>query len=198
MTDLQLDPKRTALLLMDLQPAVIESVGVDEDLIARADAVLRWARQNGLHIGHVNIAFTEDERATIPVTNASFHALRDTDFLAHGRADAASHPSVSPAGDDIVVRKTRVGAFSTTDLQARLSALDIDTLVLAGISTSGVILSTVRDAADRDYRVIVLSDVVFDPDPEVNRVLLEQVFPAQAQVISADDLDQASLTGVAH
>ena len=38
MTDLQLDPKRTALLLMDLQPAVIDSVGVDEDLIARAEA----------------------------------------------------------------------------------------------------------------------------------------------------------------
>ena len=62
------------------------------------------------------------------------------------------------------MRKQRVGAFSTTDLHEQLQARGIDTLVLAGISTSGCVHSTVLDAFDRDYRVIVLSDACADPD----------------------------------
>ena len=72
------------------------------------------------------------------------------------------------------MRKQRVGAFSTTDLDDQLKARGIDTLVLAGISTSGVVLSTVLDAFDRDYRVIVLSDACADPDAEMHSFLLER------------------------
>ncbi|MFE7216591.1 cysteine hydrolase family protein [Streptomyces sp. NPDC001698] len=64
----------------------------------------------------------------------------------------------------MVVRKIRFGSVSTTDLHQQLSDRGIDTLVLTGISTSGVVLSTLIDAADRDYRVYVLSDGVADPD----------------------------------
>jgi nicotinamidase-related amidase len=62
-----------------------------------------------------------------------------------------------------------------------------DTLVLAGIATSGVVLSTLRQAADLDYGLTVLSDACADPDPEVHRVLIEKVFPKQAQVTTADE-----------
>jgi nicotinamidase-related amidase len=68
----------------------------------------------------------------------------------------------------------------------RLAARGIDTLVLAGVATSGVVLSTLRDAADRDYRLFVLSDVCADMDPEVHRVLMEKIFPRQADVIALD------------
>jgi nicotinamidase-related amidase len=76
-----------------------------------------------------------------------------------------------------VIVKDRVGAFSTDSLDQVLRARNVNTLVLTGIATSGVVLSTVRVAADLDYRVIVLSDCVTDPEPEVNRILLEKVFP---------------------
>ena len=89
---------------------------------------------------------------------------------------------------DIVVRKTRFGAFSTTDLYRDLHAKGVDTLVVAGISTSGVVLSTLRDAADQDYRLFVLADATADPDPEVHRVLIEKVFPHQADILDTDDL----------
>jgi len=91
---------------------------------------------------------------------------------------------------DIVVRKTRVGAFSTTDLDQQLRDRGIDTLVLGGISTSGVVLSTLRDAADRDYRLLVLADLCADGDPEVHRVLLEKVFPRQADVVTSEQLTE--------
>src|SRR6266567_1856863 len=92
-------------------------------------------------------------------------------------------PGLEPQPGDIVVRKTRVGAMSTTELDRQLRDRGIDTLVLAGISTSGVVLSTVVEAADRDYRLYVLSDGTEDPDAETRDVLLGKVFPRRAQVI---------------
>jgi nicotinamidase-related amidase len=69
-----------------------------------------------------------------------------------------------------VVRKTRVGAFSTTDLEQQLNDRGINTLILAGVSTSGVVLSTVREAADRDYHIYVLADASADRDAHVHAV----------------------------
>jgi nicotinamidase-related amidase len=95
---------------------------------------------------------------------------------------------VAPQHGDIIVRKTRVGAFSTTDLARQLADRGIDTLILAGISTSGVVLSTVRDASDRDYALYVLSDATADRDESVHACLIEQVFPRQADVITVSEL----------
>jgi nicotinamidase-related amidase len=68
-----------------------------------------------------------------------------------------------------------------------LRARGIDTLVLTGIATSGVVLSTPRQAADLDYRLTVLADGCLDGDPEVHRVLTEKIFPRQADVLTVDD-----------
>ena len=64
----------------------------------------------------------------------------------------------------------------------------ITTLILAGVSTSGVVLSTVREAADRDYRIYVLADASADRDPHVHAVLTEKVLPMQAHLITVADL----------
>jgi hypothetical protein len=60
------------------------------------------------------------------------------------------------------------------------------TLILGGIATSGVVLSTLREAADKDFALTVLSDACLDADPEVHRVLMEKVFPRQANVLTVD------------
>ena len=71
---------------------------------------------------------------------------------------------------------------SSSDLEMLLRARGIRTLVLTRIATSGVVLSTLRQAADLDYRLVVLRDCCVDRNPEVHRVLLDQVFPRQAEV----------------
>jgi nicotinamidase-related amidase len=86
----------------------------------------------------------------------------------------------------VVVTKRRVSAFTGSDLEVVLRSQEIGKLVLAGISTSGVVLSTLREAADKDYELVVLSDCCADGDPEVHRVLLEKVFPRQAEVLDAE------------
>jgi nicotinamidase-related amidase len=86
-----------------------------------------------------------------------------------------------------VVTKRRVGAFPTTELETILRAKNINTLVLFGISTSGVVLSTVRWAADMDYSLVVVSDACSDRDAEVNRILMDKVFPWQATVVTTQE-----------
>lgn len=77
-----------------------------------------------------------------------------------------------------------MSAFSGGDLDVVLRARAIDSLVLTGIATSGAVLSTLRQAADLDFDLTVLSDGCADPDDEVHRVLIEKVFPSQAQVMT--------------
>lgn len=173
--DLDLNPARTALLLMDLQQGILSRVPEADAFLGALLDARTAARAAGLTIGYVRVAITAEEAARIPATS------RFAGAAATGGLDADSPATqiderIAPAEGEIVVRKSRVGAFSTTDLAEQLRAKGIDTLVLAGISTSGVVLSTVRDASDRDYRVIVLSDGCWDSDPEVHRVLTEKVF----------------------
>ena len=90
--------------------------------------------------------------------------------------------TVAPRPGDLVVTKRRVSAFTGSDLGVLLRGLGAGTLVLTGIATSGVVLSTLRQAADLDYRLIVLADACLDTDPEVHQVLTGKVFPRQAEV----------------
>jgi len=95
---------------------------------------------------------------------------------------------VAPLPGDPIVVKHRVSAFSGTDLETLLRARGIDTLVLFGIATSGVVLSTVRHGADADYRLVVIKDCCVDGDDEVHRVLTEKVLARQATVVGAADV----------
>jgi nicotinamidase-related amidase len=97
------------------------------------------------------------------------------------------HAALAPRPDEPVIIKRRISAFSGSDLDVLLRGANANALVLGGISTSGVVLSTVRQAADLDYRLTVLADACADPDPEVHRVLTEKVFPKQALVTTTDE-----------
>ena len=81
---------------------------------------------------------------------------------------------------NLTTRKHRVTPFVGTDLETLLRANGIDTLGLAGVHTSGVVLSTVRHAGDLDYRSIVARDCCADPDAAVHAMLLDIVIAKQA------------------
>ena len=177
-------PAKSALLLMDFQNAIVSMVGEGGPaLLERAQEARATARAAGMAVMHVRVAFADADYAAIAPRNKSFAALGKSRFLTDGTPPAAIHDALAPAADEEVFTKHRVGAFSTTNLAERLRARGIDALVLAGIATSGVVLSTLREAADRDYRLLVLADVCADMDAEVHRVLMEKVFPRQADVM---------------
>ncbi|WP_158867133.1 cysteine hydrolase family protein [Leifsonia sp. AG29] len=174
MNDLLPTPATTALLLMDLQNGIVsrhpDVDGFVSPLVRARDA----ARAAGLTVGYVRVALTAEEASTIPPTSRFAGAAERLNAAGPGTQII---DAIAPAEGDIVVRKKRVGPFGTTDLKAQLDARGIDTLVLAGVATSGVVLTTVRDASDMDYRIVVLEDGCWDSDPEVHRVLTEKVFP---------------------
>ena len=181
-------PAQTALLLMDYQNAMLGSLPDAAPVIAGAQQALAWARKQAIRVVWVRVAFTEEDFARIPAHSKTFGPVAAGRYLLDGSEPAALHEAFEVGADDIQVRKTRFGAFSTTELYGRLRAEGVDTLVVAGISTSGVVLSTLRDAGDQDYRVFVLADATADPDPEVHRVLIEKVFPHQAEILESGEL----------
>jgi nicotinamidase-related amidase len=185
---LPVDPSQCALLIMDYQPAVLDLVSDGDKLIGHANEAIDVARRHGITVGFVRIAFEDDDYAIVPATNTSFAAVAAARQLHVSSAAMALHPDLAVRPGDIVVRKTRVGAFSTTNLDEQLTNLGVTTLILAGLTTSGVVLSTVRDAADRDYRLILLSDCISDPRQEAHTVLMEQVFPGQADIVTTAGL----------
>ncbi|MFF1500516.1 cysteine hydrolase family protein [Streptomyces sp. NPDC058316] len=186
-----LDPARTALLVMDYQPAMLALLpegGDREALLGRMEGAIADVRANGGTIAYVRVGFTEADWDAIPATNKSFAPVARHRVMHHEDPAAAVHERLAPQDGDITVRKIRHGGLSTTNLDQRLRERGITTLVVSGISTSGVVLSTVIDAADRDYRLYVLSDGVADPDTEVHDVLLHRVFPARAHIIDTAEL----------
>lgn len=191
MTDVEsIDPTRTALLVMDLQASVVARLDGADAFVARVKDAIAWARRHGLTVGFVRVGLTADEVAAVPSTNKAFAALAGFgDAMMPDAPGTQLLPELGVDDGDVVVRKRRVGAFSTTDLGAQLDRRGIDTLVLSGVATSGVVLSTVRDAADHDYRIVVLADGCADRDQEVHDVLVGKVFPRQADVVGVADLD---------
>lgn len=181
--------QQTALMLMDFQPAVLSHIPQRDALLENARVALDWAREHGVKVVFVRVAFAPEDYDAIPHHHKAFAAAKQARLYADGDPSLEIDPALAVRDGDIVVRKTRFGAFSTTDLHTLLGDESIDTLVVAGISTAGVVLSTIRDAADQDYRIFVLADATDDPDPEVHRVLIEKVLPRQADVITTAGLD---------
>lgn len=170
----------TALLVMDVQQGIVGRYGSADDYLAGVAKAVGAGRKVGIKVIYVTVSFREG-RPEISKRNKMFGNIAPTGFVT-GDQSTSVHPAVAPAAGDIQITKRRVSAFAGSDLDVVLRAGNIDTLILCGIATSGVVLSTVRQAADLDYRLIVLSDGCLDMDPEVHRVLTEKVFVRQADV----------------
>jgi nicotinamidase-related amidase len=176
----------SALLVMDVQQGIVDRFADDDGYLPRLAAAIEAARGARIRVIYVVVGFRAGYPEVSP-RNMSFSAISGTGRFAEGDPGSAVHPAVAPASGDVIVTKRRVSAFAGSDLEVVLRAGGIDSLVLTGIATSGVVLSTLRQAADLDYRLTILADGCLDGDPEVHRVLTEKVFPRQADVVSIAD-----------
>eukprot|EP01138_Halocafeteria_seosinensis_P015162 gb/GECG01015475.1/.p1 GENE.gb/GECG01015475.1/~~gb/GECG01015475.1/.p1 ORF type:complete len:202 (+),score=27.74 gb/GECG01015475.1/:1-606(+) len=185
---------KTAVILCDHQNFIMSLMGSEEAANQAAEnsaKVLEAARRKGIFVGHVCVRFRPGEPEIHP-NNKMFQGFLQkfqgqTFPLEKGTQTAEFHEKVKPLDNEPVFEKRRVGAFSTTDLHTVLQAKGINRIVLYGFSTSGVILSTVRWAADADYNIVVIKDLCGDADEETHRVLQDKVFPRQADVITSDE-----------
>jgi nicotinamidase-related amidase len=181
---MKLDPKKTALLTLDYQKGILGFVPAAEAVIPNGAKAVEFARKKQFHIIHVGLGFSAGH-PEISDTESRFKLIKENNLFVIGTPSAEFYSGVARP-EDLVVFKQRVGAFSENQLHLILRSRGIDNLVLFGISTSGIALSTLRRAADLDFRCVVLKDACFDPDEEVHRVLTEKIFPAQATVLTVD------------
>jgi nicotinamidase-related amidase len=174
-----------ALLVMDVQNGIVERFAEHaEPLLSELAQTIAAARTADVPVIYVRIAF-RDGTPEVSSRNKVFGERVGSNAMSETSEATQVHAAVAPGAGDIVVTKKRVSAFTGSDLDVVLRSLDVDSLVLTGIATSGVVLSTLRQAADLDYGLTVLRDCCADADAEVHRVLLDNVFPRQAFVVSA-------------
>ena len=176
----------TALLVMDMQTSLLKRLpdaGAFTDNVVKA---ISRARKSNMPVLYVVVGFRPG-MPEISSNNKGFSAskeqLANVSMEQWKRIDTA----VLPLEHEIVITKRRISAFTGSDLEVVLRGLGIQHLILTGISTSGVVLSTVREAADKDYRLTILSDGCADVDQEVHRVLTTKIFPRQAEVMTIEE-----------
>ncbi|WP_370351229.1 cysteine hydrolase family protein [Catenulispora sp. EB89] len=175
----------TALLVMDVQRDIVDRFP-DADYLPRLRGAIDAARTAGVPVVYVVVGFRPGH-PEVSLRNKTFAAVSQTGRFVEGDAGAEIHPDVAPLPGDVVVTKKRVSAFAGSDLDVVLRSGDIRHLVLSGIATSGVVLSTCTQAADLDYQLTVLADGCLDGNPEVHRVLTEKLFPRQADVVTVEE-----------
>lgn len=190
MPDLTIHPETTALVLMDYQHFVLENflpTGVPHAALAAAGSLIAATRRAASLAIHVTLGFRPGYPEVDP-RNGIFTWLKDSGLVAPDKKGVAIWPTLTPAADEPVVTKHRIGAFHGTDLDLVLRAKGIDTLILAGVTTSGVVMSTLRQAFDLDYRLIIARDACVDGDESVHHVLMEKVIPSHAEVRSVAEI----------
>jgi nicotinamidase-related amidase len=182
---------KSALLVMDVQNSIVANMANDaKEYIDRVKKAIADAHHADILVIFVVVRFRKGYPEMSP-NNKMFATIRERfTTTPMDETNSSTLPAIEPEGDDLVIAKKRVSAFAGSDLEMILNAQGIDHLILCGIATSGVVLSTLRYAADKDYSLTVLSDCCSDQDKEVHRVLTEKVFPRQAEVLTREEWSQ--------
>ena len=161
---------------MDFQHEIVASHDLTAT-IAATKTVLDAARAAGMPVAFVVVGFRPGY-PEVSANNKGFSAIKASGRL----VNPAVIDALAPIEGEPIVVKHRVGALYGTDLPVILSAFDVNHLVLTGISTSGVILSTTRMAADMDFAITILADCIGDSDPAVHDFLVTKILPRQAEI----------------
>ena len=175
----------TALLVMDMQTVIVNMLEHSESILQNVAGAIVKARSKGIPVFFIRVGFRPGSPEVSP-NNSAFSAHKDY-FTAMGDAWKEIHPAIQPTATDIIITKRRVSAFTGSDLEVLLKGQQISHIILTGIATSGVVLSTLREAADKDYQITVLSDCCADRDQEVHQFLVSRIFPSQSTVLSLKD-----------
>ena len=180
----ELDPSRSALVLVDLQRGVVgRSVGPHsaDDVVASSVRLAQAFRDAGALVVLVRVSFAADFADAL-----------------HGATDEPSGVCERPEGwdqvvdevaalGDVVVTKRQWGAFHGTDLDVQLRRRGLDTVVLGGIATNMGVESTARAAHEHGYHVVLVEDAMSGLSAEDHAFAIERIFPRLGRVTATDE-----------
>ncbi|PUA20616.1 cysteine hydrolase [Glaciimonas sp. PCH181] len=183
MNDSRIDPARTAVLIMHYQNDIFKLIPGAVPVIKNTRALLSSARKNDLKVIFIRMGFSAGYPEVNP-RNRSGMWLKSTGLFVNDQI----HADVAPQSGEAIVTARRVNPFFGTELEILLETAGIDTLVMAGVQTTGVVLSGVSHASDADYRIFCVKDCCYDPDPVVHDHLVATGFTSRANCLSQAEM----------
>lgn len=167
------------------QVGAVTKAGQERGIVQRLAHVMDESRKAGVRVIYVVARFRPGHPEAHPRNTFQMHNKK-IGRLVEGEEGAEIHAAVAARPGEVIITKRRVNAFYNTDLDTVLRAQGIETLVMTGIATSGVILSTTRHAADADYQLVIIEDCSTDGDADTHNFLMQKVLARQANVVTAD------------
>lgn len=188
---IELDPKTTALVLIDLQAGIVGMPVVPHsgaEVVARGIALARRFREAGALVVPVRVAFAPD-MADAPPQAVDEPMQRPPGGLPEAWTTLAE--GVAEPGDVVIVKR-QWGAFYGTDLDLQLRRRGVKTVVLGGIATNFGVESTARHAWEHGYDVVVAEDLCASVSLELHQMALKAIFPRIARVRQSGEIALAA------
>ena len=189
----QLDPKKTCLILIDMINAVAKGAGPPYDVPTNRQGVIENFQKLVAHcrsVGTPMIFITTHRRpdnADAPKTISDVGGGGGAPMIG-GTTPTEFIDELLPTADDWVVVKPRFTAFYGTNVEAILKTLGTETILVGGISTQRSVEGTARDAKNRDIQCVVVSDCCTAGEIDVHNMTIEHVLPLLVQVRNTDEV----------
>lgn len=189
MQDIIIEPKSTALILIDLQKGIVArdtEPHSSEKVVQNSKLLADQCRLLGIPVFPVHVTFSSNGADRLsPVTDATpFGGSYPADF-------AQIVPEIGPMEGDFVITKRQWGAFYGTGLDLQLRRRGIKTIILGGISTNFGVESTARDAYERGYDQIFVEDAMAGLSAGAHEFVIKNIFPRIGRVRSTNDVLKA-------
>ena len=186
---MDLNPKRTAILSLDVQnDLVFGTKGVLESgMTDRMTALVEAGRISGTEVIHITASVRADFR-DIPKDSPLWIGVRQQNSMIFGSEGAQLHECIAPLPSELVLNKTCVDPFLTTNLGQALINADVNTLILFGLWTNYVVEATARHASDIGYRVFIVSDCCAGNDADNHKWAMERILPTLAYVTTSPEV----------
>ncbi len=197
--DIHLDPKTTALLVIDVQSTYLEDKDTPQEtarwqpfydrmrgtVIPNNARIIAECRKRGVEVIFARIACHKDDGRdrSLSQKKPGFNYL----LLPKDREDSQIVPELAPQGDEIVVTKTTDSALTGTNLRMLLHNMGIKDVVVTGIFTDQCVSSSVRSLVDESFGVVVVEDCCAAATMELHRHELEIINMIYCHVVQLDE-----------
>jgi biuret amidohydrolase len=193
---MELNPATTAFIAMHFENDIVGADGPfagffraeieKHNVIATASRLLSGARKAGATVVYARVAYSEGHAnlvTNIPLAGA----VAEMQCLLEGTAGTEITSELTPEASDWISTNAKVSAFAGCDLDDRLRAAGIDTVVLFGVATNISVESSGRSAGDLGYRVVIVSDACSAAAQEAHDATLAS-FGLLGEVASSADI----------